>query len=73
MFTLHLPSLPSYPQAIPDQFRPKARLLPYEAEMINRVQEQGAHEGVVALLDADLDARPAWLKYEYVPGGEAAR
>ena len=38
--------------------------------MINRVQEQGAHEGVVALLDADLDARPAWLKYEYVPGGD---
>ncbi len=48
----------------------QGRLLPYEAEMINRVQEQGAYEGVVALQDADLDARPAWLKYEYVPGGD---
>jgi serine/threonine protein kinase len=48
------------------------RLLRHEAKVIDRVVLQGRHAGIVALQDADPDANPPWLQYEYIEGGTLA-
>lgn len=46
------------------------KALRHEERMIRRVMKAGTHPGIVALLEADLDASTPWLLYEYVHGGD---
>jgi hypothetical protein len=44
----------------------------HEADLLCRVQSQGRHTGIVALLHTYLAADPPCLEYEYVEGGDLA-
>jgi formylglycine-generating enzyme required for sulfatase activity len=41
-----------------------------EADLLDRVMQQGRHPGIVPLLQTYLDADPPCLEYEYVEGGD---
>ena len=45
-------------------------LLQHEAAVLNAVMKHGRHPGIVPLLDASLRSNPAWLRYEFIEGGE---
>ena len=50
----------------------QARDLRHEGGLIDRVMAAGSHHNIVPLRDIHLEGDPAWLMYEYVPGGDLA-
>jgi formylglycine-generating enzyme required for sulfatase activity/serine/threonine protein kinase len=47
-----------------------AEVLRHEAAILDRVESQGRHAGIVALQHTYLSAEPPCLEYEYVEGGD---
>jgi hypothetical protein len=43
-----------------------------ELELLDRIEAEGRHEGIVQLLGTALSADPPFLTYEYVDGGDLA-
>jgi serine/threonine protein kinase len=70
------PRFPLFPpRALKFCLDPAAResLFSHEADILNRLMQHGRHEGIVQLLDINLEGEHPCLSYEYVEGSDLAQ